>query len=719
MDSRLGIIVVLIAVVSAKTTVEMKRRSAIVASLLIPEKKNGVRPLLGICVPNSLKVWKQKKGITEQKTEEENCQEEILFAQQISSSSSAAFNGPVDKYWDDLDKIVQQDKLLSHFPKGKRPSGFSNLFHIVKKDFAKKYLLNVTSEDLQARIDFFRDHELVNEKLLYHAVIQTILLRNDMSNDVPNPLEVDDVFFSKIVKDDDSKSFGEDFDLRIPRGFYDLSSNVEPLSNDREERKLYYYREDPMYHAFHHLLHSLQQTQPREWEQFWYAHQQMMRRYAVERLMLGVRPVVPISMRSFQGSLGRGYSVGWYGWPRLSGRRESCRISYRDRRRLQNLYNNARNLMRGASFEAFGRSLNDFHGRGHVIIGNRCPTSFGREGVMTHTETSARDPIFYRWHSFMENLVQEYRDTRLPQYRLEDFTLSSGIEVVSVNTEMERSILSTNTEIKNVLITHWETVVINHDEDTPIRYRRHSHKDFKYQIQIRNTRRTRRKVTIRLWLGILRNRNDISSYITQNMIEMDQFTVALSGQRSEVIERNSRDSAATMKRTGKTIEDLMAEINGGQDGGETDTWCGFPHHILVPRSKDYDPEDENLGGQDFVLFAFVTNADSNVRAGSDGVEHMICGHKDISTKLDGKHFGFPFDRGLDFTLRNTSNFVAATTVKIIFSPVDKLREIGRRLTTSASCEDKQRGCPRYTWACRIRRFEAYMRRNCAKSCNFC
>merc|ERR1712142_696984 len=259
--------------------------------------------------------------------------------------------------------------------------------------------------------------------------------------------------------------------------------------------------------------------------------------------------------------------------------------------RLQILYNNARNLMRGASFEAFGRSLNRFHGSGHVIIGNRCPTSFRGEGVMRHTETSARDPIFYRWHTFLENLVQEYRDTRLPQYGLEDSTLSSGIEVVSVNTEMERSILSTNREIKDVLITHWETVVINHDEATPIRYRRHSHKDFKYKIQIRNTRRARRKVTIRLWLGILRNRNDISSYITQNMIEMDQFTVALSGQRSEVIERNSRDSAATMKRTGKTIEDLMAEINGGQNGRETDTWCGFPHHILVPRSKDYDPED--------------------------------------------------------------------------------------------------------------------------------
>ena len=111
----------------------------------------------------------------------------------------------------------------------------------------------------------------------------------------------------------------------------------------------------------------------------------------------------------------------------------------------------------------------------------------------------------------------------ISRYRLEDFTLSSGIEVVSVNTEMERSILSTNTEIKDVLITHWETVVVNHDEDTPIRYRRHSHEDFKYQIQIRNTRRARRKVTIRLWLGILRNRNDIRSSLQHNILTSHQL----------------------------------------------------------------------------------------------------------------------------------------------------------------------------------------------------
>ena len=44
--------------------------------------------------------------------------------------------------------------------------------------------------------------------------------------------------------------------------------------------------------------------------------------------------------------------------------------------------------------------------------------------------------------------------------------------------------------------------------------------------------------------------------------------------------------------------------------------------LYFPRSRDYDPKDKDLGGQDFVLYAFVTDATDDVTAGSDGVEHM-------------------------------------------------------------------------------------------------
>ena len=81
-------------------------------------------------------------------------------------------------------------------------------------------------------------------------------------------------------------------------------------------------------------------------------------------------------------------------------------------------------------------------------------------------------------------------------------------------------------------------------------------------------------------------------------------------------------------------------MNDIRDGKETSTWCGFPHHLLVPRlsieflivndknecqwirSADFDPQKENLGGKNFTLMAFITNAEDDVVVGLDGVEHV-------------------------------------------------------------------------------------------------
>ena len=92
---------------------------------------------------------------------------------------------------------------------------------------------------------------------------------------------------------------------------------------------------------------------------------------------------------------------------------------------------------------------------------------------------------------------------------MEDFKLSEGIEVVGVNTVLGKEILDTKHHIPDILITHWETKEIEHDSQTPIRYKRINHKEFKYQIHIKNPRRVKKKVLIRLWLGILNRQNDI------------------------------------------------------------------------------------------------------------------------------------------------------------------------------------------------------------------
>ena len=41
------------------------------------------------------------------------------------------------------------------------------------------------------------------------------------------------------------------------------------------------------------------------------------------------------------------------------------------------------------------------------------------------------------------------------------------------------------------------------------------------------------------------------------MIEMDQFALTLSGEGSQIIERQSMESSATMKTIGKPIEEFV------------------------------------------------------------------------------------------------------------------------------------------------------------------
>ena len=56
-------------------------------------------------------------------------------------------------------------------------------------------------------------------------------------------------------------------------------------------------------------------------------------------------------------------------------------------------------------------------------------------------------------------------------------------------------------------------------------------------------------------------------------------------------------------------------INNNLAPADLDTFCGLPHHLYLPRSREGP-------GQNFELLAFVNDVDPDVTEGRDGVEHM-------------------------------------------------------------------------------------------------
>ena len=118
---------------------------------------------------------------------------------------------------------------------------------------------------------------------------------------------------------------------------------------------------------------------------------------------------------------------------------------------------------------------------------------------MWHSAVSARDPVFYRWHRHIEDLLEKYKDTRLGPYTRTDFPLSGGLKVLEVKTIMEKSQIPTENDLENTLVTY--------EEEEPkgwqgLKYNKIGHRDYKYQITMSNPQGSTKKVIVRIWLAL-------------------------------------------------------------------------------------------------------------------------------------------------------------------------------------------------------------------------
>lgn len=72
-------------------------------------------------------------------------------------------------------------------------------------------------------------------------------------------------------------------------------------------------------------------------------------------------------------------------------------------------------------------------------------------GVMADVATAMRDPIFYRWHAFIDSIFVKYKNTLSP-YQSKDLVYD-GINLSSVHVEI---VSKSPNKASNVLLTYWQ-----------------------------------------------------------------------------------------------------------------------------------------------------------------------------------------------------------------------------------------------------------------------
>ena len=218
-----------------------------------------------------------------------------------------------------------------------------------------------------------------------------------------------------------------------------------------------------------------------------------------------------------------------------------------------------------------------------------------------------------------------------------------------------------NNQLSNLLVTFMEVKDLELRENVRIRFNRLNHAKFQWRVEIGNRERSRKRVIVRIFMVILKPPGDPTSFTNKEPMLMDKFAHNLSGEEKEELIRESTENTLSMMESELTVERLTEEVTG--DGTENKTWCGIPMNLYLPKSSEQ--------GKDFLIMAFVNEVEQDVVEGLDGVQHVMCGHKDINIKMDSRGFGFPFDREFDFNLHASNNRLSSFAhqeIKIFHRP---------------------------------------------------
>ncbi|XP_019754719.2 phenoloxidase 1 [Dendroctonus ponderosae] len=540
-------------------------------------------------------------------------------------------------------------------------------------------------DDLLAVAVYARDR--VNPYLFNYSLSVALLHRADTQElDIPSIIHsfpdkyVDSKVFSQAREDANVVPEGSRTPIEIPKDF--TASDLE------EEHRLAYFREDiglNLHHWHWHLVYPFEAARVivdknRRGELFYYMHQQVIARYNLERFSNKMKRVERFI--DWKASIKEAYFpkldslVASRSWPaRVTGQklqnirrdvdgliidvddltrwrdriydaihsgvvtdRQGKTIPLTENEGIDILGNMVESSILSPNREFYG----DMHNSGHILLSyihdpdHRHLESFG---VIGDSATAMRDPIFYRWHAFIDDLFQEFKSS-LPRYT-ENQLNNPGVTVQGVEVEVQGS-------QTNVLQTYWQQsdVDLSRGMDFQprgavfVRFTHLQHARFTYKIQVQSNQV--REGTCRIFLAPkFDERGNPWLFRDQRLmfIELDKFKVNLK-QGQNTITRNSGDSSVTIpfERTYRDL-DTSRPQGGDQLAQFNFCGCGWPDNLLIPKGSA-----EGLPCQLFVMISNINDDRINQDAsGQCNDADSYCGIKD---KLypDRRSMGYPFDR---------------------------------------------------------------------------
>ncbi|XP_033106998.1 hemocyanin AA6 chain-like [Anneissia japonica] len=312
------------------------------------------------------------------------------------------------------------------------------------------------------------------------------------------------------------------------------------------------------------------------------------------------------------------------------------------------------------------------HSWGHVLLSFLTDPD-GRynmePGPMFDTRTSNRDPIFYRWHKFIDDMFVAHKATLQPYTRSDIAWDDVRISDLKITT-------TRGTDDENTLYTYMEEEVVDISNDMffefdtsgpPVQVRNHhlNHEPFQYKLTVRRVLGSAAKATVRVFMAP--RYDEIGQLFTFHdqrrlFFEMDKFDITLSSS-TKTYTRYSH-SSNLISQVASTFAQVEAAVASGDpiDSCTSDQHCdcGWPANLLVPKGS--------REGQEFDLFVILTDFSEDIS--EPGVEYRpgasLCGRRG-GLYPDKKPMGYPFDRPVSvFSTEDLEQWVnkfAATNIR--------------------------------------------------------